>query len=507
MKLTVKNFGPIREANAIKIGPMTIFVGPSNVGKSYLATLIYSITRALDESMEYGRFVFQRNRRLWARIREWEKEQTKSPEKRGYISQYKSQQIEKVFPIWVGFSSSIWKDQVVRCFGTEGQNIMEDHRLAVTISNEENDLILDLCSPDNSKLSSGRKKALLKLMNDNKEFKKLSDMLASLEEHPEAMKDEEESVETLYYRLNNALAEILFPLFRATLLSAQNITSRTQTQSHYLPAIRGGIMQSHRTLVSALIQNAPMAGLRATSPIPLFTGVLSDFMEKLIDIGNPSKINELGENRARISMRKNMEKLGEAIEQKIMRGKIAVETSETQYPDFQYTFKKNGNDYDLPLMSASSMVSELAPVSLFIKYYVNPGDLFVVEEPEAHLHPDAQDDISNILVQLVNAGIRVLVTTHSDCILEHISNYVHASDLNKKIKGQALEEEKISTYVFDQQGEGEKKGTLVKKVEFNDETGILTEDHMDASSALYNKTVDLFNERNRRAEKDEENDT
>ena len=43
MKLTVKNFGPIREAKNIDISPMTIFVGPSNTGKSYLAMLIYSI--------------------------------------------------------------------------------------------------------------------------------------------------------------------------------------------------------------------------------------------------------------------------------------------------------------------------------------------------------------------------------------------------------------------------------------------------------------------------------
>ena len=54
MKLTVKNFGPIREARNIDISPMTIFVGPSNTGKSYLAMLIYSIFKVITDD-EFAR--------------------------------------------------------------------------------------------------------------------------------------------------------------------------------------------------------------------------------------------------------------------------------------------------------------------------------------------------------------------------------------------------------------------------------------------------------------------
>ena len=50
MKLTVENFGPIREARNIVVNPMTIFVGPSNTGKSYLATLIYAILRVIGDA-------------------------------------------------------------------------------------------------------------------------------------------------------------------------------------------------------------------------------------------------------------------------------------------------------------------------------------------------------------------------------------------------------------------------------------------------------------------------
>ena len=44
LKLSVTNFGPIARAE-IDLRPLTVFVGPSNTGKSYLAILIYALHR------------------------------------------------------------------------------------------------------------------------------------------------------------------------------------------------------------------------------------------------------------------------------------------------------------------------------------------------------------------------------------------------------------------------------------------------------------------------------
>ena len=44
LELSVSNFGPIAEGR-IELRPFTVFVGPSNTGKSYLATLIYALHR------------------------------------------------------------------------------------------------------------------------------------------------------------------------------------------------------------------------------------------------------------------------------------------------------------------------------------------------------------------------------------------------------------------------------------------------------------------------------
>ena len=46
IEIEVKNFGPIAEAN-IDLRPLTVFVGPSNTGKTYFATLVYVCTECI----------------------------------------------------------------------------------------------------------------------------------------------------------------------------------------------------------------------------------------------------------------------------------------------------------------------------------------------------------------------------------------------------------------------------------------------------------------------------
>ena len=42
VEIAVKNFGPIADAT-INLHPLTVFVGPSNTGKTYFSTLIYAL--------------------------------------------------------------------------------------------------------------------------------------------------------------------------------------------------------------------------------------------------------------------------------------------------------------------------------------------------------------------------------------------------------------------------------------------------------------------------------
>lgn len=49
-----------------------------------------------------------------------------------------------------------------------------------------------------------------------------------------------------------------------------------------------------------------------------------------------------------------------------------------------------------------------------------PGDLLIVENPEAHLHPGGQSRMGRFLSRLAGSGVQVLTETHSDHVLNGI---------------------------------------------------------------------------------------
>lgn len=52
------------------------------------------------------------------------------------------------------------------------------------------------------------------------------------------------------------------------------------------------------------------------------------------------------------------------------------------------------------------------------------GSLMIVENPEAHLHPAAQSAMGIFLAKMAYAGVRILIETHSDHVINGIQNFV-----------------------------------------------------------------------------------
>ena len=126
------------------------------------------------------------------------------------------------------------------------------------------------------------------------------------------------------------------------------------------------------------------------------------------------------------------------------------------------------------------MVSELAPVVLYLRHLVRAGDVLIIEEPESHLHPAMQAAFARELARLVGAGIRVVMTTHSEWFLEQIGNLVRLSTLSEKkrdgIKGAdvALHSDDVGAWLF-KPGE-EHKGSVVEEVVLDPDTGLYSTD-------------------------------
>lgn len=122
-------------------------------------------------------------------------------------------------------------------------------------------------------------------------------------------------------------------------------------------------------------------------------------------------------------------------------------------------FQPKGLKQYYPIEIASSSVRSLLMLNYYILNIAQKGDILMIDEPELNLHPKNQILIGRLIALLVNSGIKVFITTHSDYIVREISNCIMLNNLadeqinklNKKgyTKEYQLESSKVKAYMAD----------------------------------------------------------
>lgn len=177
------------------------------------------------------------------------------------------------------------------------------------------------------------------------------------------------------------------------------------------------------------------------------------------------------------------------MEHDILGGKIRVDSNLAGYPSFFY--RRFDWDTDLPLMNASSMVSELAPVVLYLRHVVQPGETLIIEEPESALHPAMQVEFTRLLAAAVKAGIRIIITTHSEWILEELANLVRLSELPPERRNGiedpdvALGHDEVGAWFFECNDEA--GGSVVREIPLDTESGTFPAGYGLVTESLYQR--------------------
>ena len=182
----------------------------------------------------------------------------------------------------------------------------------------------------------------------------------------------------------------------------------------------------------------------------------------------------------------------------MLQGEIDIdESSGLPYPEIVYETEAG----KFLLNQTSSMVSELAPLILFLKYLVRPGDLLILEEPESHLHPAAQRQLARGIVRLVNAGVKVLITTHSDIIISQVNNLLALRQASPELIGQGgfepedfLQPEQVGAYLF--RYSQELGGCETVPLEIDPDTGIDEDEFAAVFESIYDESIALQRDRN-----------
>ena len=95
---------------------------------------------------------------------------------------------------------------------------------------------------------------------------------------------------------------------------------------------------------------------------------------------------------------------------------------------------------DMPLTAAASSIKELAPLTLFLNKYSTKGVSFLFEEPEAHLHPNRQIKVADMISCIVNEGGHMQITTHSDFLIKRLNNLINLFLLKDKMEEYSFKE-------------------------------------------------------------------
>ena len=101
---------------------------------------------------------------------------------------------------------------------------------------------------------------------------------------------------------------------------------------------------------------------------------------------------------------------------------IGGDYSITQNDQLYYVPK--GTRVRLTMDQSSSAVRSLLDIGFYLRYVAHKGDLLMVDEPELNLHPANQRRIARLFARLVNLGIKVFVTTHSDYIVKELNTLI-----------------------------------------------------------------------------------
>lgn len=93
-----------------------------------------------------------------------------------------------------------------------------------------------------------------------------------------------------------------------------------------------------------------------------------------------------------------------------------------------YTKNKKNNKFDIPLYLASSSARCIVDIYFYLKHIAKEGDMLIIDEPESHLTLKNQRSMAKLIASLINMGVSVFITTHSDFLVKELNNLILLSN-------------------------------------------------------------------------------
>ena len=431
--LEIENFGPINEAR-IEVKPLTIFVGPNNSGKTYVSLAIHSFKNLLSKINTSNKDLqkdisFLACESLLKNIPDKEFEQfnikfsdyvNSEPTLNSEPLRIPISEFNPIYKYGIGLVyASLVEENMRELFETEINELIRFNQESFKLSYNDTTLTYS----DSFSLKNLPKYFKIEFGNFEEKFFGCS------------LDQDEITININYMLLKNIVDENLkvedvFLLFYSQ-LSRAVFNTYFNEKSHYIPV---GKTEISKNLSLSLSKNLDDEFT--------FSNTQKRFAQKLLEINKTRKKGYFHD-------------LACKFEHELFGGEIFIKEDDSPLKDIYY---KRDDGLEIPLSQASSSISEMTPLILYLKYILKENDTLIIEEPEAHLHPKNQRILVKYFILAINRGLNIIMTTHSDYIIEQLNNYIRLGNVKDEFfenhenysKNQILDFEKIKLYHFKQ---------------------------------------------------------
>lgn len=478
----VENLGPIA-TGTIQLRPLTILIGKNNSGKTYMAQAIYAAFKTLQRvnGPVEPALTPEESIDLVSELRD-----TSVAHTADLIHPFESK-VQAWMSSRLERAGELLKNRLAVYFDVESLDELRrwgcSEPLEFAIAREasgDSPSTLFALSGDHERHPLSPKDISLGDLRATRTFDLIDDYLTELAEDGESTRDEQ-----LSRRATSFLADLFW---HRHLLPESGLGGAV----HYLPAGRSGLLESWTDVVHMrLEQEREGLALSGREPAAL-GGIALDFLIELQRLTSPRRRHRSWAlpRRPRHAGGRDFEAATNHLET-LIGGSVVIGHGRERVPSLSY---KHGKQI-IPVQRASSMVAELAPLISWISELLSPGDLLLIDEPEAHMHPEAVLAVSEALVALSQAGVNVLCTTHSTEFLHQVSNCMLRASA-KQPEGQgvgaSISVEDLAVYRFDRRDRT--VGTAIVPVEIDPDWGIPEDEYVAVADRLSEETSRLLSD-------------
>ena len=495
LRFRVENLGPIRRGE-IELRPLTLLIGKNNTGKTYAAQAIHAAHKALDgaASAEPGILLEATDvpmlEAFLRRLRLAQDDKHEKLVKRSLFGAGQDEDASQTRPPLPPQLETKAKQWLEHLFDDASRRLPGRMKAYFSV-------------PDLSKITSWDTRSLCSITVQRRSDSKTAHLFGTMRRNPDLdiinppLSEErisELSSTMRFYETRRRSGDDDFHLYEYTRTFAHAVRrdylefAGFGASSYYMPSGRSGLLQAWTDVVRMKLQlDRERFGLEPDHSISL-GGVALDFLSEFQSLFSPRQRYYRGfkdDFPGALPLTSALELL-----ERTLGGSIAVDSKPNEIPALIY---KQGSN-PIPVQRASSMVADLAPLAIWTRELVRPGDLLIIDEPESHLHPEAVRLVARALVRLANAGVKVLCTTHSSVLLHQISNCMLSANAPNVDKDLSPEDGIAHTDigVFRFRHVRDEGGVLISQVKIDPDWGIPEDEYVDIADDLTHQTASLI---------------